>query len=144
MLNPMLVNKDFLTWLLILINKLSLNMLNCFEDYIRCMHISYHILDCVQHNKTKLTMEQPYMMPILPCQYHAYWCPSDIRSQGISRHGIDQISRNIPSQVKIYSSSYLIKRWFPVLNFYLNWTRRQKFAIITDFCQVKLSQNIDI
>ena len=48
------------------------------------------------------------------------------------------------TQVKIYSSSYLIKRLFPCLNFYLNLTRKQKFTIIMDFCQVKLSQNQDI
>ena len=38
------------------------------------------------------------MLPILYFQYHAYWCPDDLRSQGISRHGsIDQIDQNIPS-----------------------------------------------
>ena len=46
--------------------------------------------------------------------------------------------------VKIYSSSYLVKRWFPMLNFYLNLTRKQTFSIIMDICQVKLSQNEDI
>ena len=45
------------------------------------------------------------------------------------------------TQVKIYSSSYLIKRWFQLLNFYLNLTRKKKFTIIMDFCQVELSQN---
>ena len=34
-------------------------------------------------------MEQPYMLPILYCQYHACWCPGDLSRQGISRHGID-------------------------------------------------------
>ena len=34
------------------------------------------------------------------------------------------------TQVKIYSSSYLIKRWFPLLNLYLNLTRKQKFRMI--------------
>ena len=45
------------------------------------------------------------------------------------------------TQVKIYSSSYLIKRWFHLLNFHLNLTRKQKFTIIMDICQVELSQN---
>ena len=45
---------------------------------------------------------------------------------------------------EIYSSSYLIKRRFPLLNFYLNLTRKQKFTIVMDFYQVKLSQNEDI
>ena len=40
------------------------------------------------------------------------------------------------TQVKMYSSSYLIKRWFPLLNVYLNLTRKQKFTIILDFCQL--------
>ena len=42
-------------------------------------------------------MEEPYILPILYCQYHACWYPGDLRSQGISRHGIDQISQNIAS-----------------------------------------------
>ena len=42
-------------------------------------------------------MEQPYILPILYCQYHVCWCPGDLRSQGISRHGINQISWNITS-----------------------------------------------
>ena len=75
------------------------NMLNCFKDYWRytCINISYHILDFIQQIKTKFTMEQPYMLPIICSQCYACWCPGDFRSQGISRHGIDQISRNILS-----------------------------------------------
>ena len=42
-------------------------------------------------------MEQPYMLPILYCQYRAHWCPGDLSHQGISRHGIDQIRWNISS-----------------------------------------------
>ena len=42
-------------------------------------------------------MEQTFMLPILYCQYIVCWRPGDLRSQGISRHGIDQISQNIPS-----------------------------------------------
>ena len=40
-----------------------------------------------------------YMLPILYRQYHAYRCPGNLRSQGVSRYGIDQISQNIPSLV---------------------------------------------
>ena len=43
---------------------LTLNMLN----YKRFIDILYHILDFVQQKKTKFTMEQPYMLPILYCQ----------------------------------------------------------------------------
>ena len=42
-------------------------------------------------------MELPYMLPILYSQYHVCWGPGDLRSQGISTHGIDQISWNILS-----------------------------------------------
>ena len=76
---------------------LTLNMLNCFKDYRRCIPVYHHILDFVQQKKIRFTMEQPHMLPILYCQYHACWCPGDVRSQGISRHGIDQISQNILS-----------------------------------------------
>ena len=72
---------------------LTLEMLNCFKYYKICIHILYHILDSVQQKKTKFIMELPYMLPILYCQYHACWCSGDLRSQGISRHGIDQISQ---------------------------------------------------
>ena len=61
------------------------------------MHLLYHMLDFIHQNKTKFTMKQPYILPILYCQYHACWCPGDLRSQGMSRHGIEQISLNIPS-----------------------------------------------
>ena len=80
---------------------LNLNMLKCFKDYKRFIHISYHILVVIQQNKAKFTMEQIYTLPILRCQYHACWCPGDLRSQGISRHCIDQISCNslsLPSE----------------------------------------------
>ena len=74
---------------------LTLYTLNCFKDCKRYTCIVCHSLDCVQKKKTKFTMEQPNMLPILYCQYHAYWCPGNLRSQGISRHGIGQISQNI-------------------------------------------------
>ena len=37
------------------------------------------------------------MLSVLHSQYRACWCSGDFRSQGISRHGIDPKSRNIPS-----------------------------------------------
>ena len=42
-------------------------------------------------------MDQPYILPILDCQYHSCWCPGDWSHQGISRCGIDPINWNIPS-----------------------------------------------
>ena len=85
---------------------------NCFDklqpfkllydfQHAKCIHISYHILHFIQQKKTKLRIEQPYILPILHGQYHACWCPGDWRSQGISRHGIDKINRNITVTGKI-------------------------------------------
>ena len=67
---------------------LTLNMLNCFNDFKRCIHIWYHIFDFVQQ-KTRFTPEQPYMLPIIYHQYYSCWCPGDFGSQGIIMHGID-------------------------------------------------------
>ena len=43
-----------------------------------------------------------------------------------------------------FNISYLIKCWFPLLNFYPYLTGKQKFTLITDFSQLKLSQNENI
>ena len=64
---------------------------------LHCIHISYHILEFVLQKKIRFTMEQLYMLPILYYQYHSCWCPGDLRSHGISRHGIEQKRRNNPS-----------------------------------------------
>ena len=45
----------------------------------------------------KLTREQQYILFILHSHYHACWSSGNFRSQGISRHGIDTQSLNIPS-----------------------------------------------
>ena len=37
----------------------------------------------------KLTLEQQYKLPVLHSKYQVWWCPGDLRSQGINRHGID-------------------------------------------------------
>ena len=66
-------------------------------NIVKDVFTSHPILDFVQQKRTKLTMELIYMLPILYCQYYACWCPGDFRSQGTSRHGIDQISWNIPT-----------------------------------------------
>ena len=43
----------------------------------------YHTLDFVQQKKTKFTMEQPCILPILYRQCHACWCPGNLRSKYI-------------------------------------------------------------
>ena len=74
---------------------LTLYMLIHFsKNYEICNHISYHILDFVQQKNTKFIMEQHPMFAILYYQYHTCRCPGDLRSQGIIRHGIAQMSRN--------------------------------------------------
>ena len=140
---------------------LTLNVLNCFKDYKRLIHILNHILiwlgpsrwNSLWNNNTVETLYSTiyyskyfielnfdkstqylalwthkrhpylalsgelwsvfyeyfnrnwscykgfllYMMSVLCSQYHACWWSGDFRSQGISRHGIDPQSRNIPS-----------------------------------------------
>ena len=61
---------------------LTHNMLNGFKDGKICIHI----LVFAQEKKTKFTMEQSYTLSILYYQYHAWWCPGDLKSQGISRY----------------------------------------------------------
>ena len=76
---------------------LTLNMLNCFKDYKRCIHILNHILDLARLKLMKLSLEQQYMLSFLHSQYHACWCTGNFRSQCISRHGVDLQNWNIPS-----------------------------------------------
>ena len=72
-------------------------MLNCFKYYKRCIHTSYHMLDELGSQWSN----PRYMLPMLYGQYHVCWCTGDLRSQGISSHGIDQIRRNIPSLTSV-------------------------------------------
>ena len=66
---------------------------------IKCIHISYHILEFVQQKKIKCRMESSlhvaYAVLSIPCR--TCWCPRHSRSQDISRHGIDLLNQNIPS-----------------------------------------------
>ena len=74
---------------------LTLNMQNCFLNIIKSHVISY--LGICSTEKFKFIIKQPYMLIVLYCQYHVPCCPGDFVSQGISRHGIGEKSRNIPS-----------------------------------------------
>ena len=76
---------------------LTLNMLNCFKNYERYIHILNRVLDLTWPKLMALTLEQQYMLSALHTQYHACWWSGDVRSQSISRHGIDPQSENIPS-----------------------------------------------
>ena len=64
----------------------------------------------------KLTLEQQYMLSVLHRQYHVCWCSDNFRSQGISTHGIDPQSQNIPSPASLNSQQ---NSWvsFDMLNF---------------------------
>ena len=59
----------------------------------------------------KSSLEQQYMLFVQHSQYRDCWCSGDFRSQGISRHGIYQISWNIPSpaseELSLPSPTYL-------------------------------------
>ena len=88
---------------------LTLNMTKCFKDYQRIIHIWYHILDFVQQTKSKLTMQQPYMLRIIYWQYHACWYSGNFRSLGISRNCIDPKSRYIPCPASEVSIMFFVK-----------------------------------
>ena len=90
---------------------LTLNMLNCFKDYKSCIHIPYHDFD---KQKIKFTMK-PYKLLILYCQYHACWCPVDLSRQGISRHGIYQVSQ--ASEVNCIIKTKKYKRVIEIIYF---------------------------
>ena len=68
-------------------------MLNCFKDHKICIHILHHIFDFFQQRKTRFTMEQPYMLPILYMYFHmsfllmSWWLKEP--AQDIRGHGID-------------------------------------------------------
>ena len=66
------------------------------------MVFTFHIISWILFNRRRLK-SQPYLLPILYSQYHACWCPC------FSRHGIDQISQNIPS-ITSEQLSYVSKR----------------------------------
>ena len=73
---------------------------------------TFSIISFIQQKKTKFTIEQTYMLPILYWQYHACWCSGDFRSQGIGRHGIDPQSQNIPSPSSEELISSYVKLYF--------------------------------
>ena len=115
-LNMLNCFKDWLTLNMLNCFKywLTLNMLNCFKDCNRYIHILKHILDLAWPELMELTLEQQYMLSVLPSQYHACWCSGDFRSQGINRHGtcIDPKSWNIPSSASeelIFIMKYTVR-----------------------------------
>ena len=96
------------------------------------------------------------MLPILYYQYYCCWCPGDLRSQCISRHGIDQISQNIPSLaleeliLRERGSGWLIilkpeKIWFALVeDFFNTLSPRQNGHHFADdiFKRIFLNENI--
>ena len=75
----------------------TLNMLSCFKDYKKFIHILDRILDLAWPKYMKLSLEQKYVLSVLYSKYHARWCSGDFKIQCISRHDIDPQSWNIPS-----------------------------------------------
>ena len=100
----------------------------------------YHILNFIQQTKTKFTMEHPHMLPILHCHYHACWWPGDLRSQGISRHCIDQINQNILSLAS--EELRLLQRIKPRHHarlWCLHWSPLTHWGRVTHICVSKLT-----
>ena len=64
--------------------------LNCFEIIKMYSHFVSYVRFCSTEDQIT-NRATPY------CQYHACWCPGDLRSQGISRHDTDPQSQNILS-----------------------------------------------
>ena len=62
---------------------LTLNMLNCFKDYKRYIHIVNCILDLAWPKLMKLTLELHYMFSVLHSQYHACWTLGASASAGM-------------------------------------------------------------
>ena len=72
--------------------------MNCFKDYkwYKCIHISNRILDLAWPEVDAIKSETTiHVVCPRQSQYHACSCASDLRSQSISRHGIDPQSQNI-------------------------------------------------
>ena len=112
----------------------------------------YQVLDFVQQKKTKVTMEQPYMLPILYCQYCACWCPGNLRSQGISRHSIDCAMNNQVSSIRrvntyrCHSSSVLLQVTKRNGGLIYDWNFKLKCSgktISTKYLKVCRTYNLD-
>ena len=89
----------FVCWAYIItLPVLTLNMLNCFKDHERCIHISYLISDFVQQTKWKNPTHCPfYTVNTMPADALGTPGFGDSRSHSISRHDIDLQSWDIPS-----------------------------------------------
>ena len=104
---------------------LTLNMLNCFKDYKRYIHILNRILELARPKLTKLTLGQQYMS-VLHSHYHACWCSGNFGSQGISKHGIESQNWNIPSP----ASEELTDMWCLLPGFYRwKWLSTNKISV---------------
>ena len=103
----------------------------CIYIYKICIHILHHIFDFVQQRKTRFTIEQPYMLPILYFQCHSCWCPGDLRSQPRTSEGmvLTPQSQNVPSPV----SEELKYIFFKTNSLYIH-----VFTFLCSSCELKL------
>ena len=53
-------------------------------------NILYHYSTLIWHRYLVLPQVSPGLT-YFTCQYHGYWCPGDVRSQGISSHDINLV-----------------------------------------------------
>ena len=82
-------------------SRIKYQLLSCYivQKFLKNV-LTFHMISWIlfiRRRPNSQSREQPYMLLILYCQYHAWWCPGSLGRQGISRHGIDEISWNIPS-----------------------------------------------
>ena len=75
---------------------LTLKMLNCLK--ITKDIFTFLVISFILFNRRRPDLQWNSPICCLSCsQCHSCWCRGDLRSLGINRNGIDQISRSIPS-----------------------------------------------
>ena len=66
-------------------------MLNCSEGTKTYVYILCHYSTLIWHRYLNSFLKLDKDQHTLHSQYHGFWCPGDIRSQGISSHDIDRM-----------------------------------------------------
>ena len=72
------------------------------------INILNYVFDLAWPKKMKLILEQQCKLSVLHSQYHACWCPGDLRNQGINLHGVDPQSWSILSPASEALISYIL------------------------------------
>ena len=102
----------------------------------RLLKMYSHFVDFVQQ-KTRFTVWQPYMLPVLYWQYRACWCPGDLRSQGTNSHGVDQISLNVlslASEVYMNNICWHAKSRHCIVNYHITCSTLNHVCCVATVC----------